>query len=245
MKDFFSSQSKVYAAFRPTYPEDLYKFIFRHLPDRKVAWDCATGNGQVAQYLAAYFNEVHATDISQQQLDHAVREKNIFYSKSPAEKTGFRDNQFSLITIAQALHWLDQRLFFEEAGRVAKPNAIVAAWGYGLLNIDPVIDNLIMEFYKDKVGPYWDEARKLVETEYRSVKFPFPEINVPPFSIKVRWTIDQLSGYLSSWSATQKYVADKGHDPVSPFIKTLQKHWQTTEMIASFPIFTRMGKVKK
>ena len=245
MKDFFSSQSKVYAAFRPPYPKDLYKFIFRHLPDKKVAWDCATGNGQVAHYLASYFKEVYATDISQQQLDHAVREKNIFYSKCPAEKTGFRDNQFSLITIAQALHWFDQRLFFEEARRVAKPNAIVAAWGYGLLNIDPVIDGLIMEFYKDKVGPYWDEARKLVETEYRSVDFPFDEIKAPSFSIKVQWTIDQLAGYLSSWSATQKYVAERGHDPVSPFIKTLQKHWPTTERAASFPIFTRMGRVNK
>jgi len=245
MKDFFSSQSKVYAAFRPTYPKALYDFIFRRLIDKKVAWDCATGNGQVAQYLASCFNEVYATDISQQQLNHAVREKNIFYSKCPAEKTGFRDNQFSLVAIAQALHWFDQRLFFEEARRVAKPNAIVAAWGYGLLYIDPIIDGLILEFYKDKVGPYWDEARKLVENEYRSVKFPFDEIKAPSFSIKVQWTIDQLAGYLSSWSATQKYVSEKGHDPVSPFIKTLQKHWQTTEMIASFPIFTRIGKVKK
>jgi ubiquinone/menaquinone biosynthesis C-methylase UbiE len=245
MKDLFSLQSKVYAAFRPTYPRDLYKFIFRHLTDKKVAWDCATGNGQVAHDLASHFNEVYATDISQQQLDHAVREKNIFYSKCPAEKTGFRNNQFSLITIAQALHWLDQGLFFEEARRVAKPDAIVAVWGYGLLYIDPLIDRLIMEFYKDKVGPYWDEARKLVENEYRSIAFPFAEIKTPSFSIKVQWTIEQLSGYLSSWSATQKYVADRGYDPVSPFIKTLQKHWPTTEMMASFPIFARIGKVKK
>ena len=245
MKDFFSSQSKVYAAFRPTYPKALYDFIFRHLIDKKVAWDCATGNGQVAKYLAAYFNEVYATDISQQQLDHAVREKNIFYSKSQAEKTGFRDNQFDLITVAQALHWFDQKLFFEEAARVAKPNAFVAVWGYGLLYIDPVIDDLIMEFYKDKVGPYWDEARKLVETEYRSITFPFAEIKTPSFSIQVQWTIDQLAGYLSSWSATQKYVAERGHDPVSPFVKTLQKHWQRTEMMASLPIFMRLGQVKK
>ena len=245
MKDFFSSQSKVYAAFRPTYPKELYQFIFRHVPDKKVAWDCATGNGQVAQYLSRHFNEVYATDISQQQLDHAVKAKNIFYSKSQAERTGFRDNQFDLITVAQALHWFDQKLFFEEAARVAKPNAIVAVWCYGLLCIEPVIDDLIMEFYKDKVGPYWDEARKLVEDEYRSITFPFAEIKVPPFAIKGQWTLDQLSGYLSSWSSTQKYVNEIGHDPVSPFIKELEKHWLKTEMMVSFPIFTRMGQVKK
>ena len=60
------------------------------------------------------------------------------------------------------------------------------------------------------MGPYWDEARRLVENEYRSVTFPFEEIKAPSFSIKVQWTIGQLSGYLSSWSATQKYVSERG-----------------------------------
>ena len=46
-KDYFSSQSKAYATFRPSYPDELYEFIFRHLKNRTTAWDCATGNGQV------------------------------------------------------------------------------------------------------------------------------------------------------------------------------------------------------
>src|SRR6187549_4084586 len=102
MKDLFSSQSKVYAAFRPTYPEGLYTFIFQQLKERNAVWDCATGNGQVAQYLSAHFAAVYGTDISQQQLDHAVKKQNIFYSKSPGEATSFHDNQFDLITVAQA-----------------------------------------------------------------------------------------------------------------------------------------------
>ena len=43
--------------------------------DRQKAWDCATGNGQVARYLADYFDEVYATDISQQQLDNAIQKE--------------------------------------------------------------------------------------------------------------------------------------------------------------------------
>jgi ubiquinone/menaquinone biosynthesis C-methylase UbiE len=245
MKDFFSSQSKVYAAFRPTYPKELYQFIFSHVPEKKIAWDCATGNGQVAQFLSHHFDEVYATDISQQQLDHAVPQKNIFYSKSQAEKTSFRDNQFDLITVAQALHWFDRDLFYEEARRVAKPNAVLAVWGYGFLFIEPVIDRLIMEFYNEKVGPYWDEARRLVEDEYRGISFPFEEVKVPAFSIKVHWTLEQLSGYFSSWSATQKYIREKGNDPVFPAIKELKKYWTKTEMTVSFPIFARIGSVRK
>jgi ubiquinone/menaquinone biosynthesis C-methylase UbiE len=243
MKDFFSSQSKVYAAFRPTYPKELYQFIFRHLPEKKIAWDCATGNGQVAQFLSHHFEEVYATDISQQQLDHAVPENNIFYSKSQAEKTSFRDHQFDLITVAQALHWFDRDLFYDEARRVAKPNAVLAVWGYGLLCIEPVIDSLIMEFYNEKVGSYWDEARRLVEQEYRDITFPFQEIPSPLFTIEVKWKMDQLSGYLSSWSATQKFIRETGHDPVPPLIVNLKKLWTLPAVPVRFPVFLRLGKI--
>jgi ubiquinone/menaquinone biosynthesis C-methylase UbiE len=245
MKDLFSSQSKIYAAFRPTYPKELYQFVFKHVNESMAAWDCATGNGQVALYLATSFKEVYATDISQQQLDHAVKEKNIFYSLSPAEKTPFRDNQFDLITVAQALHWFDRDLFYHEVTRVGKPGSIVAIWGYGLMRVDPIIDSLIMEFYNETVGPYWDDARRLVEQEYRTIPFPFAEIKAPLFFIKVQWVLDQLSGYFSSWSATQSYIRDKGHDPVAPFIESIQKHWRQEAMSVTFPIFSRVGKVDK
>lgn len=245
MKDYFSSQSKVYAAFRPTYPKELYEFIFSQLKDKKSAWDCATGNGQVAQYLSRHFEMVHATDISQPQLNHAVKGVNISYAVSPAEKTSFDSNQFDLITVAQALHWFDRDRFYEEAKRVGKPGALLAVWGYALLYIEPVIDKLIMEFYNDIVGPYWDEARRLVEQAYRTISFPFEQIQTPAFSIKVDWTIDQLAGYFSSWSATQKFIKEKGFDPVEPFITSLQKHWSTEVKNVNFPIFTRFGRIEK
>src|SRR3954470_6311391 len=106
-KDYFSNHAKIYAAFRPTYPEELYSFIFQHLEQRTTAWDCATGNGQVASYLAKHFDQVYATDISQQQLDNAILLPNISYTVSAAEKTSFPDQFFDLVTVGQALHWFN------------------------------------------------------------------------------------------------------------------------------------------
>ena len=245
MKDLFSSQSKTYATFRPTYPQELYAFIFQHLKAKKGAWDCATGNGQVAKYLSGHFEEVYATDISQQQLDHAAKEKNISYSKAPAESTSFHDNQFDLITVAQALHWFDRDKFYREAQRVGKPGSLLAVWGYAMLDIEPDIDKLILEFYNGTVGPYWDDARRLVEQEYRSISFPFEEIQSPRFSITVQWTLDQLSGYFSSWSSTQKYIKETGADPVPGFIETLRQHWDTPVKVVSFPVFVKLGRIHK
>jgi SAM-dependent methyltransferase len=242
-KDYFSTQSKAYAAFRPTYPDDLYQFIFKHLDNRSVAWDCATGNGQVAQYLAGFFSKVYATDISQQQIDQAFIAPNIAYSVARAEQTSFADNQFDLITVAQALHWINTDEFYKEVNRTAKPGALLAVWGYALLTIDPAIDELFLGFYHNTVGPYWDHARKLVEREYRDIPFPFTTIAAPRFTLTVNWSLEQFAGYLTSWSATQKYIGTRAEDPVPAFIQQVQKYWKAGERKnASFPLFLKLGR---
>ena len=243
-KDLFSGHSKIYAAFRPTYPEELYQFIFKHVANKSVAWDCATGNGQAAQRLATDFKKVYATDISQKQLDQAVQLENVFYSVSKAEETSFQDNQFDLITVGQAIHWIDTEKFYKEAVRTSKPGGILAIWGYSLLSINPEIDTLIMEFYTGVVGEYWDQARKLVDGKYKDIPFPFDTIPSPEFQIKVNWTIDHLAGYLTSWSATQKYIEVHSVNPVPDLIEKIKSLWRSGEnKHASFPLFLKLGRI--
>ena len=244
-KDLFSTHANIYAAFRPTYPKELYDFIFSKLQAREKAWDCATGNGQVAGYLSDYFQEVFATDISQQQLDNAIKKDNIFYSVSSGEKTVFSDHQFDLITVAQALHWFDRDKFYDEARRVGKDGSLLAIWGYAFLNIQPDIDKIIMNFYSDVVGQYWDEARRLVEEEYQSLSFPFKEIESPKFNIKTTWTLDHLTGYLESWSATQKYMKVTGHNPLPEVLAKLEQVWKKGDSKPiRFPVFLKLFRIE-
>lgn len=243
-KDYFSQQAKTYAAFRPTYPEPLYQFLIQHLNGSDTAWDCATGNGQVAQRLARHFTRVYATDISAAQLEHAQKADNIFYSLAAAENSAVDNQQFDLITVAQALHWFNLPLFYQEVKRTAKTGALLAVWGYGLLSVDTLVDTLFNDFYSHEVGPYWDEGRRLIENRYADILFPFPEIKPPEFSIEVRWTQDQFTGYLSSWSATQKFIKVKGYDPVEKFRKDLEQAWPSGETkTVIFPLFMRVGRV--
>lgn len=240
-KDYFSGHSKLYAAFRPTYPAELYEFIFSHVKEFGTAWDCATGNGQVAGVLSKYFATVHATDISQQQLNNAVQAKNIVYSAQPAEKINLADQSVDLITVAQSLHWFNTADFYKEVNRIAKPDAVLAVFGYAVCSINPAIDNLFLDFYNNKVGPYWDSARKLVDEEYQSIPFPFEEIQSPKFFINVQWTAEQFAGYLTTWSATQKFIKVNGYDPVPEFLLTLLPFWNE-KLEVNFPLFLRLGK---
>ena len=243
-KDYFSEHSGIYAAFRPTYPEELYEFLFEQLKGRGCAWDCATGNGQVAGHLAPHFETVYATDISSQQLAHAVNARNIFYAVSPAEKTDFRNDQFDLITVAQALHWFDVTAFYREALRTGKPGGLLAVWGYSLPSVNTDIDTLLLDFYHNKTGPYWDFARRHVENHYRDLPFPVETIPSPRFSIRVQWSDEQFTGYLASWSATRKYIRERKTDPVREFSVALRKFWHPGDVKAlSFPIFIKAGKI--
>lgn len=245
-KDFFSGHSKIYATFRPVYPVDLYDFIFQHLEKRSVAWDCATGNGQVAQYLSKIFTKVFATDISQQQLDNAYQADNIVYSVSGAEKTSFQDDTFDLITVGQAIHWFDRDAFYKEAKRVGRAGSLLAVWGYSVLSISPEIDPHLLNFYKNIVGPYWDSARKLVDEEYKTIAFPFEEIPSPKFFIKVSWTLEHLAGYLETWSATQKFMQQHKSNPVPELIHAIEQHWKKDDVkTVSFPVFMRLGRITK
>jgi hypothetical protein len=57
MKDNFSAQADIDAGFRPGYPSELYNFVLSLAKSRHAAWDCGTGNGQVAAALSEYFDK--------------------------------------------------------------------------------------------------------------------------------------------------------------------------------------------
>jgi hypothetical protein len=241
MKDRFSKQASAYAAFRPTYPKALYEFIVSRVNTKGKAWDCATGNGQVARDLAPYFKEVHATDLSVEQIKKAAPGENIFYSVCPAEKTAFPDDTFDLITVGQAMHWLHFDAFYAEVRRVARKNAVLAIWGYGLVKISPEIDSIISDFYVNVIGPYWDAERKHVDQHYKSIPFPFEEIKSPEFEFSFSWTIDELEGYLNTWSSVMKYVQANEHNPVGGLMEKVKSLWKNERMVVSFPLFMKVG----
>ena len=101
--DHFSGHSQEYGQFRPVYPEELFFHLSHEARQHNCAWDCATGTGQAAVYLAKYFKQVFATDASENQINQTTQNKNIHYSVAQAENSGLEANSIDLITVASML----------------------------------------------------------------------------------------------------------------------------------------------
>ncbi|SMO34332.1 class I SAM-dependent methyltransferase [Solitalea koreensis] len=243
MKDNFSKHSKLYAQFRPTYPAELFGFLKEIVTQKKNAWDCGTGNGQVAADLAEIFEHVYATDISEKQITHAVKKSNIEYKVEPAEQTSFQSDFFDLITIAQAIHWFDFEKFYAEVERVLKPQGVIAVIGYYLLSIDAETDKIINHLYKDITGPYWDEERKYLDELYQTIPFPYKEIECPSLTITANWSFDELIGYLNTWSAVQHYIEKNNKNPIDAISTKLMDCWgDAPSKKITFPVLLRVGR---
>ncbi|MCK8491131.1 class I SAM-dependent methyltransferase [Spirosoma sp. RP8] len=242
--DRFSGHADLYAQYRIDYPQDLYDFILSSTDGRHMAWDCATGNGQVAGVLADTFEQVEATDISETQLILAVKKPNIRYQLSQAEQTPFANQTFDLITVAQALHWFNVKAFHTEVRRIAKPGATLAEWGYGLATLGADLDPLLIDFYRNQVGPYWDPQRVHIDKSYATLPFPFADVQHQGFTIRRTWSLDRFLNYLRTWSAVRQYIHENEEDPVTPFGEQLQPIWGDTERDVTFPVFLRLGRVR-
>lgn len=242
MKDLFSSHAKAYASFRPYYPLALYEFIFGHVKMFNVAWDAGTGNGQAAFELSKRFEKVHATDISAGQIEHAVKAANIQYAIG-GETATLPDHSVDLVAAAQAIHWFNRHKFYAEVKRVARPDATVAVWGYGLLSVNSEIDVIVRDFYMNIMGPYWDPERRLIDQSYKTIEFPFFEIATPPFDFSFHWSLAELEGYITTWSSVQKYISQHGKNPVPELIEKLRAYWCPSRMTVTFPLFLRLGIV--
>ncbi|MFM2320797.1 MAG: hypothetical protein RLZZ215_3418 [Pseudomonadota bacterium] len=243
-KDHFSNLAKTYATYRPQYPAELYTWLAKISPSTALAWDCACGTGQASLGLAEYFQQVIATDASEQQIAAATPYPSIEWRVASAEHSGLADQSVDLITVAQALHWFNLNQFYAEAERVLKPQGVLAVWTYGVLKIQqPAINALVQNFYTQILGPYWPPERAIVEKGYQTLPFPFPEFPAPAFSMQLSWSRAQLMGYLRSWSATERYIKAQGHDPVNILEQQVAKLWEDqTHYVTEWPLAFRVGR---
>jgi len=245
-RDHFSADAAGYAAFRPTYPDELFAWLASVAPARRLAWDCATGTGQAAAGLAAHFARVVATDASEAQIRAARAQPRVEYRVATAEASALGAASADLISVAQALHWFDIDRFFAEARRVLVKQGVLAIWTYGPLVVEGApVDALLQDYYHRVVGPWWPPERALVDSGYAGIELPFKTLAAPAFGMSMPWTLNELLGYARTWSATPRHNEATGRDPVATLGLRLAEHWGPAERRrrVSWPLTVRAGRL--
>jgi SAM-dependent methyltransferase len=243
-KDHFSGHAGSYARYRPDYPAELFDYLASLVQRHDVALDCATGSGQAAIGLARHFERVVASDGSVAQLRSAEQNPRVAYVGNLAEQIALRDASADLVVVAQAAHWFDHERFHREVRRVLRPQGALAIWTYGLTQIDAAVDAVVGRFYQDVVGEYWPPERRHVEAAYRDLPFPWHDLAVPAFQLRLQWDLDSLIGYIGTWSATQRYIKATGADPLPALRERIAAHWNSpaTPRSVIWPLHLRVGR---
>jgi len=246
-RDHFSRHAAGYAAFRPGYPDALFRWLAAHTARHDLALDCATGNGQAAIGLAEHYARVVAIDASPEQIGQAAPAPGIEYRVAAAEDTGLPAESVDLVTVAQALHWLNVPAFFEEAARVLVPGGLVAAWGYALPRVNAGVDEVVDDFYTRIAGPWWPPERRMVDEEYANVAFPFEELACPRFVIERALDLEELVGYIGTWSAVRRLREESGRDPIIELRGRLLGPWgdPSRPRAVRWPVFMRAGRPRR
>jgi SAM-dependent methyltransferase len=224
----FSPLAAEYARSRPRYPEALFDWLAEQVPRRELAWDAATGNGQAAASLATRFARVVATDVSSEQLRHAFPAPNVEYRQGRAEEVDLPPGSVDLTTVAAAIHWFDLARFGTTVLRVGRPRGVVAVWSYHVGRCaDPtgpaggVLHRLYHGVLRDDFAP----GARLVDEGYASIELPGAPIAPPAFSAEAAWNLDQLEGFVRSWSGYATYRARTGTDPLALVADELAAAW--------------------
>jgi SAM-dependent methyltransferase len=244
-QDHFSGFAEEYRDFRPHYPQQIFAYLATLCSETELAWDCATGSGQAALELTRDFAAVIATDASVKQIEHARSAEGINYRVASAEDSGIDSHSVDLITVAQALHWFDLDAFAIEVRRVAKPNGILAVWTYNLLTISDGVDAVIKTLYEEILAPFWPPERDLVESGYAEVVLPFTELPPGEFVMGMSWDLQNVMGYLKTWSATRHFAAKHGYNPVDAIGTELESAWgvPARQAIVQWPIALKLWKI--
>jgi SAM-dependent methyltransferase len=242
--DHFSAVAAEYACARPEYPPALYDWIAAIAPADRLLWEAGCGSGQATRGLARRFDRVHAADPSAAQVAQAGlawpdKPANVAFAVEPGERCSLPDASADAVCVAQALHWFDLPAFFAECARVLKPGGVLVAWGYQDIVMPDRALAEANDALQDAIRAYWPPQRALIDEAYAGLEWPFPAIRAPAFELRAQWTLPRLLGYFSSYSATQRFRADRGTDPVATHAPALAEAWGDPETVREvrWPLF--------
>jgi len=129
----FTGFADVYAHFRPTVPAIIVDILTQlaHTPHPALVVDIGSGTGLSTRLWTDHAERVigvePSDDMRTQAEVQSTESPNVSYRSGLSSATGLPDNCADIVTISQALHWMEPVSTFAEVARILRPGGIFAA----------------------------------------------------------------------------------------------------------------------
>ncbi|EEF39529.1 putative methyltransferase DDB_G0268948 [Ricinus communis] len=260
MAGLFDKQAAIYLDARPTFPKEWFSMLSALTLHHSLAWDAGTGNGQAAICVAEHYDQVIATDISEEQIKHAIPNPRVRYFHTPSSMSDDEivslvgaEHSVDLVTVSVAVHYFDLERFYSQVKRLLrKPGGIIAVWTYNTISVNSEFDPVMRRFYESTL-PFQNPKAKFAFECYKTLPFPFESVGVgcegQPTTLDMpkEMSFEGMLGLLRSWSAVNT-AKDQGVDLLSEnVVKEFEDAWggSNTVRTAIFKTYMIAGKVKQ
>ena len=214
----FDGFADIYDKYRPKMPsvviDILTQLAQKSLPHLVVDIGCGTGlSTRVWGNRAEHVIGIEPShDMRLKAEDQSQKLSNISYRNGTATDTQLQNGSADIVTICQALHWVEPNSTFKEVHRILRPGGIFAAIDYDLPSTTTLqIDKIEKEFLErtkklmkicslDSRIKQWDKQEHLHRMQM-SRKFTYTK-EIAVFSKKLG-NIEQIVGFNLSHGNTQ------------------------------------------
>jgi len=156
----FGHIAEEFERYRPDYPPELFEHLFATVPVdyRERAIDLGAGTGKATRALIPHFREVIAVE-PDPGMAAKLREdlSAVIVHSVTAEDFSQPPVTVDLVTVANALHWMDAPRVFANVHSWLRPRAIFAAFDRPLPKTIPAIDAISLAEMRGPWRPYRDQ----------------------------------------------------------------------------------------
>lgn len=133
--DKFTDKADIYDKYRPKYSKGFIDYLYQYLAlsNNAVIADIGAGTGILSEEFLKRGSNVICVEPNKKMLEQAKRKlqhyKNVSFINETAESTNIKDTSIDIITVGQAFHWFNEKLFLNECKRILVDEGIVVlAW---------------------------------------------------------------------------------------------------------------------
>jgi len=207
----FGHAAEEFQRYRPDYPPELFERLLAAVPahHRECAVDLGAGTGKATRALLPHFREVIAVEPDPGMATRLGKDLPAAIVRNvTAEDFSQPPSTVDLVTIANALHWMDAERVFANAHSWLRPSGIIAVFDRPLPKTIPAIDAIVLAEWRGPWKPHRDSrlGKKYVWQDQVRAAVGFEHAGETKFSYILLMSPTDFVGFWRSTSYGSAYA---------------------------------------